>query len=231
MTDSQSESSSSAGGEKPDDGNESVYYSETLAMSESENAGRLMGWLRKSIPVLVLLTLVAVVLVGFSILQQFAASLGGTSGLMNLANNILGDGIVVVGAFVLGGIVMLLISGAMVRSLIRNVRGALETEVGVQVSDNGVRVIRSGAQSWQSSGVDIPFDAITAIEIVDPEESSFRMEMSDGRAPKFLAGRSKQWVRVERDPGKTVYIGSDRPQELAETIAAQVPGNVPATPY
>jgi hypothetical protein len=230
MTDSQSESSSSAGGEKPDDGNESVYYSETLAMSESENAGRLMGWLRKSIPVLVLLTLVAVVIVGFSILQQFAASLGGTSGLMNLANNILGDGIVVVGAFVLGGIVMLLISGAMVRSLIRNVRGALETEVGVQVSDNGVRVIRSGAQSWQSSGVDIPFDAITAIEFVDPEESSFRIDISDGQSPKFLAGRSKQWVRLERDSGKTVYIGSDRPQALAETIAAQVP-SVRATPY
>jgi hypothetical protein len=79
--------------------------------------------------------------------------------------------------------------------------------------------------------VEIPFDAITGVEYLDPEESSARVELTDWRAQRFFAGRSRNWIRLERGNDPTVYIGSDRPSELAETIARRVPGVENAEPF
>lgn len=117
-------------------------------------------------------------------------------------------------------------------AMVRLLGKAFDERVHVRVTDAGVDVQRNGGIRYrQSSGVDVPFDAITAVEYADPEEPSYRVELGDWRAPKFFAGRSQDWVRLERGDGSAVYVGSDRPVELAETIARQAPSVEAVEPF
>lgn len=116
-------------------------------------------------------------------------------------------------------------------AMVRLLGKAFDERVHVRVTDAGVGVEREGSRYWQSSGVDVPFDAITAVEYADPDEPSYRVELGDWWAPKFFAGRSQDWVRLERGDGSAVYVGSDRPVELAETIARQAPSVEAVEPF
>lgn len=202
-----------------------VHYEETLDMRDETGAGSLIGWVRILIAFLIVSSLGAVALVVFVGSQggEFAPVDGFVDGLVTGQSGVV--------AFVVAGIVFLLVGVAFVWLFVKNVGRAVGKEVHTQVTDDGVSVSRTGSQYWQSSGVDIPFDVITSIEYVDPEASSFRMELRDFRAPKFFAGRSRNWIRLERAHGPAVYIGSDRPQELAAAIAQRVTGNVRVEPF
>jgi hypothetical protein len=199
--------------------NPTVSYEETLAIRDDEGAGSLVGWVRVLFVLLVVGSLAPVVLVALVATGEVTTPVG-------RLGSLLADQLVVV-----AGLVFLLLGVGFVWLFVENVGRALDKTVRVQVDDRGVSVERTGSQYWQSSGVDVPFDAITAVEYVDPEESSFRVELGDLRAPKFFAGRSRDWVRLERTRGPAVYIGSDRPNELAEAIARRVPGDVTARPF
>ena len=120
---------------------------------------------------------------------------------------------------------------ALLGGFLLSMRGAFDKQVHTRVTDSGVSVRREGSWLGQSSRADIAFDAITGVEYLDPEESSTRLEMDDLRSKQFLAGRSKNWIRVERGDAPTVYIGSDRPLELAEAIARRSPGVESAEPF
>lgn len=110
-------------------------------------------------------------------------------------------------------------------------RRALDEEVHTRGTDTDVRVTRTGSGYRQSSGMAIPFDAITSVEYLDPDESSTRIEFGDWRSKQFSAGRSTDWVRIGRDGDSTVYIGSGRPMELAEAIARSAPDVERAKPF
>jgi len=208
-----------------------VRYEETLAMRDEEGAGGILSRIRILVAFLVVASLAAAVLVSIEILQRVAGLFGGMAALRALVARLGADRPLLLAAFAVGGLLLLVVCVAAVRLLVTNLRRALDAVVHVRVTEDGVRVTREGSQYWQSSGVEVPFDAITAVEYVDPEASSFRAELGDARAPKFFAGRSRDWVRLERAQGPAVYVGSDRPRELAEAIAQEVPGGLSATPY
>ena len=120
---------------------------------------------------------------------------------------------------------------ALLGGFLLSMRGTFDKQVHTRVTDSGVSVRREGSWLGQSSRADIAFDAITGVEYLDPEESSTRLEMDDLRSKQFFAGRSKNWIRVERGDAPTVYIGSDRPLELAEAIVRRSPGVESAEPF
>lgn len=196
-------------------------------MKDEAGAGRLVGLTRVFVLFMIVVTLVGVVLVGGS----FVSMVGGVDAVLSIASDIrfrrplLFGGIVLVGLFVVGyGVFSIL-------GFVLGMRRAFDKEVHVRVSDAGVTVRREGSGYWESSGVEIPIDDIAVVEYADPDESSLRVEFGDWRSPKFFAGRSQDWVRVERAGGPAVYIGSDRPVELAETIARSAPGVGDAQPF
>lgn len=84
---------------------------------------------------------------------------------------------------------------------------------------------------FDPSGVDVPLDEITTVEYLDPEESSHRLELRDWRAPKYFGGRGRSWIRIEREGKPAVYVGSDRPIELADTIVRNAPNVERAEPF
>ena len=189
-------------------------------MKDEAGAGRLIGLTRVFVLFAIVVTLVGVGLVGSS----FVAMVGGVDVVLSLADDVrfqrplLFGGVVLVALFVVGYSVFSILG------FVRGMRRAFDEAVHVRVTDAGVTVRREGSGYWQSSGVEIPLDDIAAVEYADPDESSLRVEFGDWRSPKFFAGRSRDWVRIERAGGPAVYVGSDRPVELAETIARSAPG-------
>jgi hypothetical protein len=163
--------------------------------------------------------------------QGVVSRVGGMVALGAVVDRLVADQPVLVAAVVLAALLCCLVGVASLWMFTRNLGRAFDREVRVRVTDAGVSVERSGSRYWQSPGVEVAFDDITAVEYVHPEESSFRVELRDLRAPKFFAGRSRDWVRLERTNGPAIYVGSDRPRELAETIAREVPGDVTARPF
>jgi hypothetical protein len=140
------------------------------------------------------------------------------------------------GPFVFVGVVLVILFSvfymvALLGGFLLSMRGTFDKQVHTRVTDSGVSVRREGSWLGQSSRADIAFDAITGVEYLDPEESSTRLEMDDLRSKQFFAGRSKNWIRVERGDAPTVYIGSDRPLELAEAIVRRSPGVESAEPF
>lgn len=218
--------------EDPSPGEGAVYFEETLSMSDPSGAGGLLRTSRVLFAGLALATIAAFVLVVGTMVQSAAASVGGMDRLLAVVTGIAADRPLVAAG--LGGVGVLTVLWLVVAILGmgRATKGVGET-VHTRVTDAGLSVRREGGRRGrlaQSDGVDVPFEAVTAVEYVDPEASSFRMELGDWRAPKFFGGRSKQWIRVVRAEDPAVYVGSDRPQDLAETIARHVP-EVTATPY
>jgi len=196
-------------------------------MKDEAGAGRLTGLTRVIVLFVIVVTLVGVVLVG----RSFVSMVGGVDVVLSLASDVrfqrptLFGGIVLVGLFVVGYGVFSIVG------FVRGMGRAFDEEVHARVTDAGITVRREGSGYWESSGVEIPFDDIAAVEYADPDESSLRVEFGDWRSPKFFAGRSRDWVRIERADGPAVYVGSDRPVELAETIARSAPDVGSAEPF
>lgn len=204
-----------------------ALFEESLSMRDEAGAGRLIGLVRVFVLFMIVVTIVSAVLVGGS----FVSMVGGVDVVLSVARDIrfgrptLFGGIVLVGLFVVGYGVFSIVG------FVLQMRRAFDEEVHVRVTDTGISVRRDGSGYWQSPGVDIPFDTVTAVEYLDPDESSTRVEPSDWRAEKFFAGRSRNWIRIERGGDSTVYVGSDRPVELAETIARRAPGVANPEPF
>lgn len=97
-----------------------------------------------------------------------------------------------------------------------------KNEVHTRVTDGGVDIDRRGDHPGRSPGVTVPFEAITTVEYSDPG-SDPAIGPEDADAEKFLAGRTTDWVRIGRDDGRVVYVGSDRPRALAEVVADLAP--------
>lgn len=208
-----------------------VLFEETLSIGDQGGAATMIKFVRIAVVFMILMTLVSIVLVFVVGANMFVSAAGG----MDVALSILRKWwaerplpMMAFGLAVLGGLVfgLLLIVG-----FVLNLRRAFDEQVTVRVTDAGLGVQREGGRWYQPSGIEVLFDVITAVEYVDPDESSFRIEFRDWRAPKFFAGRSQNWIRIERRGEPAVYVGSDRPRKLAETIARRVPGDVTAEPY
>ncbi|MEF8877254.1 MAG: hypothetical protein V5A60_11085 [Haloarculaceae archaeon] len=213
--------------ERTTNGGRDALFEESLSMKDEAGAGRLTGLTRVIVLFVIVVTLVGVVLVG----RSFVSMVGGVDVVLSLASDVrfqrptLFGGIVLVGLFVVGYGVFSIVG------FVRGMGRAFDEEVHARVTDAGITVRREGSGYWESSGVEIPFDDITAVEYADPDESSLRVEFGDWRSPKFFAGRSRDWVRIERADGPAVYVGSDRPVELAETIARSAPDVGSAEPF
>jgi hypothetical protein len=213
--------------ERTTNGGRDALFEESLSMKDEAGAGRLTGLTRVIVLFVIVVTLVGVVLVG----RSFVSMVGGVDVVLSLASDVrfqrptLFGGIVLVGLFVVGYGVFSIVG------FVRGMGRAFDEEVHARVTDAGITVRREGSGYWESSGVEIPFDDIAAVEYADPDESSLRVEFGDWRSPKFFAGRSRDWVRIERADGPAVYVGSDRPVELAETIARSAPDVGSAEPF
>lgn len=213
------------------DGGSGVHFEETLSMSDRKGVRSLVTGTR----VLVLLLglgFVAVVglIVGGRALMLVSAA-GGIDTMLSVVTGVLSERPLLLGVVLLVGLVT--VAGSLVTAVAmgRRLGQVFEQTVHVRVTETGVVVRREESHANQSRGVDVPFDAITAVEYLDPDESSTRLELGDLRAPKFFAGRSRSWIRIEREGDPAVYVGSDRPEELAVTVAQRSPHVEHATVY
>ncbi len=213
------------------DGGRTVLYEETLSKSDTAVGGTLLSgsWLLMLFVVLSFVGSLALVLVATPML--LSSGMGGPDVFRSFVDAVLAEQSALMGAILVVGLVTVVGSILVIVLLVRRLRGRLTQQVTVRVTDEGLSVERPGSHYWQSSGVSVPFASVTAVEYLDPDESSFRVELGDWRAPKFFAGRSKQWVRIDRSDGPAVYVGSDQPQTLAETLARNAPDVKTATPY
>jgi hypothetical protein len=204
-----------------------VLFEESLSMKDEAGAASLIRGTRVLVLFMIVMTLVSAVLVG----GTFVSTVGGVDVVLTVASSVRSErpslfaGLLAFGLLVVGYGVFSTVG------LLSQMRGAFDEEVRVRVTEGGISVRRDGNRYWQSSGEEIPFDAVTAVEYLDPDESSTRLELGDWRAPKFFAGRSRNWVRLERAGDPAVYVGSDRPVELAETVARQAPGVANPEPF
>ena len=210
----------------PTDGGR-VLFEESLSLDDEAGAASLISGTWVLVLFMIVMTLVAAVFVG----GTFVSTVGGVDVVLAIVSGIRAErpslfvGLLVFGLLVVGYGVF------SIGGLLFRMRRAFDKEVHVRVTENAISVRRDGSGYWQSPGVEIPFDAVTAVEYPDPDESSTRVELGDWRAKKFIAGRSRSWVRFERAGGPAVYVGSDRPIELAETVARRVPGVANPEPF
>lgn len=221
----------SEGGTDGVDGSLAVHYEEVLAMRDEEGAGGLTGRLRIFVVVFTVVTLVAAGFVVWGWVDGALASVGGAGAVWESFGDLAAGNPLFLLGFAIAALVIIVFTVLSIRGLSGAFDRELNKQVRVRVTDAGVTIERSGSRNWESAGEAVPFDSITAVEYVDPEESSFRVELGDVRAPKFIAGRSRDWVRIERADAAAVYVGSDSPRELAAAIAERVPGGVTPTPY
>lgn len=200
-------------------------------MTDEAGARGLIRMTRVSTLLLVVGTLAGLVLVVAVAASMFVSTVGGIDVALSIVDGIRSERPLAFGILVIAGLFLVGYCTFLIVGFVRQTRRALDEQIHVRVTAAGVTVQREGSSFWQSSGVEIPFDAITAVEYLDPDESSLRAEFGDLRAPKFFAGRSQNWLRLERANDSAVYVGSDRPIELAETIARNVPNVERAEPF
>lgn len=205
-----------------------VHFEETVALSDSDYAG-----LSSLAAAVLLVSLAATVLFIPLALAGFLLMVAVVSG------NSVADVATTVGAnlplgavlgFVLFG---LLLGGTVLIAVVTVVRRgslAYRDEIHTRVTDSGVEVDRDGGYLGQSSGVAIPFEAVTTVEYSDPE-GDLKMNIEDIRAEKFIGGRSGDWVRIGRGDSPAVYVGSDRPRMLADVVADRAPSVDSARPF
>ena len=223
VTDQAGHPESAGGPEGPRAGGEVVRYEETLSMDDPAGAGGLRSTTYLLVGGMVAVTLVGLVVFGLPLVSQFVSKIGGVDGLTRIASRTVADRPLVAVAAL--GILLLPAAWLLVSvvGMVRGLQRAFDTRIEIRVTDREVAISRDGSRRGQSAGVRIPMETITAVEYNDPELSSTRLEIGDLRAPTFLAGRSTTWIRLERQNEPAVYVGSDRPRELAETIATSAP--------
>ena len=213
------------------DGGRNVRFEETLDLEDEGGASGLVTVVRVLVLFLIVTTLGSLVLVVVGAADAFLSAVGGVDVALSIVDDVRSERPLAVVGFLLVGLLSVGFVLFSIVGFLLQVRRAFDQRVHVRVTDAGVSVRREGSRYWQSSGVEIPFDAITAVERPDSDESSVRVELGDLRAPKFLAGRRRNWVRLERGDDPAVYVGSDRPVELAETIARRAPGVESSEPF
>jgi len=213
------------------DGGQDVLFEETLSIQDEEGARSHIRFTRVAVLLLVVFTLASMVLLMRSAAATFVSAVGGTDVALSILDDIRSEQPLEFGILLLVGLLIVAFSVFLIGGFMLQMRRAFDEQTHVRVTDTGVTVRREGGRYWQSSGVDVPFDAITSVEYVDPDQSSIRVRPGDWRAQKFFAGRSRNWVRIERDDDSAVYVGSDRPLALAETIVRGAPRVETAEPF
>lgn len=211
-------------------GGQNIRFEETLNMRDEAGAKPYIKYVYLVVVFLIVNAVVGGTLIAWSAMDWFAPI-----GVVDLTVSIM-TSLWSERPFEFVGIVLIILFSvfymvALLGGFLLSMRGTFDKQVHTRVTDSGVSVRREGSWLGQSSRADIAFDAITGVEYLDPEESSTRLEMDDLRSKQFFAGRSKNWIRVKRGDAPTVYIGSDRPLELAEAIARRSPGVESAEPF
>ena len=211
-------------------GGQNIRFEETLNMRDEAGAKPYIKYVYLVVVFLIVNAVVGGTLVAWSAMDWFAPI-----GVVDLTVSIM-TSLWSERPFEFVGIVLIILFAvfymvALLGGFLLSMRGTFDKQVHTRVTDSGVSVRREGSWLGQSSRADIAFDAITGVEYLDPEESSTRLEMDDLRSKQFFAGRSKNWIRVKRGDAPTVYIGSDRPLELAEAIARRSSGVESAEPF
>lgn len=205
------------------DGGQNIRFEETRSMKDESGAKSKIKFVRIFVLFLVVFTLASTVLVVVNATSMF----GGVDAVLSILDTIWAEQPI----FLLVGLLIVSYGLFTIVGFLRAMGRAFDKRIHVRVTETGVTVQREGSGHWQSSGVEIPFDAITTVEYLDPDASSTRIELSDVRAQQFFAGRSQNWIRLERANDSAVYIGSDRPVELAETIAQRAPSVGTVEPF
>jgi hypothetical protein len=225
--------STGGGADGPIDPDGMVLFEETLSLDDESGSGSLVTTSRLLFVGILVVTVGGLIVLVASSVDRAAVSVGGMDQLLVVLR-----GIAATRPLVLGGVVAVILfaglwilvsivgMGLASRRVAERV-STLVTEDGVSIHLEGGRPGRIG----RSRAVDIPFDDITAVEYLDPDASSFRVGLRDWRAPKFFAGRRETWVRIGRAGDRAVYVGSDRPMALADTLAPPAPEAVDAEPY
>ena len=211
-------------------GGQNIRFEETLNMRDEAGAKPYIKYVYLVVVFLIVNAVVGGTLIAWSAMDWFAPI-----GVVDLTVSIM-TSLWSERPFEFVGIVLIILFSvfymvALLGGFLLSMRGTFDKQVHTRVTDSGVSVRREGSWLGQSSRADIAFDAITGVEYLDPEESSTRLEMDDLRSKQFFAGRSKNWIRVKRGDAPTVYIGSDRPLELAEAIARRSSGVESAEPF
>lgn len=205
------------------DGGREVLFEETLSMRDVAGAGNLISKTRLLFSGLIVITVAAVAYMGMTMVSTAAGAVGGTDELLTVVRGMVaGHPLVAVGllAIVVIAVAWFVLS---ILGIGWQLRKTFDTEIHIRVTSRGLAVERAGSRLGQSSGVEVPFETITALELPDWDDSATGITLADANAVKFLAGRSQSWIRVERADGAALYLGSDSPRELAETIAHNAP--------
>lgn len=216
-------------------GGREILFEESLSIKDEAGASSYIKWAGYLLVVMIIFSLVGSVLFVVLTVVGFVFLAGGIDVALAFLEGVLAERplpAVLATVFVLGtaGFFLFVILG-----FVWGWQTGFDQQVHVRVTDAVITVERTGGglwrRHWQASGVEIPFDVITAVEYLDSEKSSSRIELGDVGSKKFFAGRSKKWIRIDRADDLAVYIGSDRPLYLAETIAERAPGVDNAQPY
>lgn len=201
----------------PADGN--VLFEETLDLRDEKGARSLIRISKKLLLFLIVITLASIGLVVVVSVGGLVSAVGGIDVALSIVEGIRSEQPLAFVVIIFMGLLFVGYSIFLIFGLVLQMNREFDKKVHIRVTDNGVSVRREGSSYWQSSGVEIPFDAITSVEYLDQDESSTRLELGDLRSKQFFAGRSQNWIRIERETGPAVYVGSDRHFELAELIA------------
>lgn len=208
------------------DGGREVLFEETLSMRDVAGAGNLISKTRLLFSGLIVITVAAVAYMGMTMVSTAAGAVGGTDELLTVVRGMVaGHPLVAVGllAIVVIAVAWFVLS---ILGIGWQLRKTFDTEIHIRVTSRGLAVERAGSRLGQSSGVEVPFETITALELPDWDDSATGITLADANAVKFLAARSQSWIRVERADGAALYLGSDSPRELAETIAHNAPPRI-----
>jgi hypothetical protein len=114
---------------------------------------------------------------------------------------------------------------------------AFGRRVDVRVTDRGVDVTLNWYGLDSSSGVDIPYADVAGVEYTVPDGSHIRVKTGEGTGanrymvPQQDQGTYRDGIRIERHDDDPVYVGSERPAELADAIVERTPGVERAEPF
>jgi hypothetical protein len=107
----------------------------------------------------------------------------------------------------------------------------------VRVTDTGVDIDLNWLGFNSSSGVEVSFSDIAGVEYTVPDGSYIRVKPGESTganrymAPRNSQGTYRDGIRIERINDDPVYVGTERPAELAETIVERTPGVESAAPF